>query len=214
MRNVEGHNLTIKIKKNGVEFFSSPVEVTEKISITSGRAEKLPPRYEQGNDKDLSHLINFNSPQMLGKAFKFKDTPMTILSVFDACFYSKTLSAREYTIQKNGKTLFTRRIGVITGGDIVAVDQTEIKFAQSPEKNQTLKAEAGVVYEVIFDNDCPYAPEDGTSDFDDYDKVIRTTDKFTLVGPDVMAFQGDPPTKDPPSTTAEGGDEEDRTGGG
>jgi hypothetical protein len=213
LRHVAGHNLTLTIKKNGAVTFSEKIDILERISIVSGHAEKLPPRHAAGDDKDLSHLVNFNSSEMVGENFKFNDKEMTILKTFNSCFYSKTLSAKEYTVQKNGQKVFSRQIGVITGGDIVAADQTEIKFANSPRKNQTLTAEPGVVYEVIFDNDCPNPPEDGSSDFDRYHEVIQTTHKFKLVGPDVIGFQGGdlPPQKDPPCGTAEGGE---KGGGG
>ena len=205
LRGIEGHNLTLTIKKNGLVIFSEAIDVSERISIVSSQAEPIPSHYNEGDNKDFSHLVDFNSPEMVGNDFKFNDKPTTILTIFNACFYSKTLSTRQYTIQKNGVDLFTRQIGIITGGDIVSLGQTEVTFAGSPNRNQTLTAEPGVLYEVIFDNDCPHPPSDGSSDFDLYDEFIQTTDKYTLVGPDVIGFQDPPPDEKAPPCASGGG---------
>jgi len=213
LRQVPGHNLTVTVKKNDAVIFNCAIEEKESISIASDSAETVPPRYNMGDDKDLSHIVDFNVANLIGKVFKFKPAPMTVLSIANACFYTKTLSTRQYTIQKNGKALFTRRIGVITGGDIICLGKTELKFANNPENNQTLTAEPGVVYEIIFDNNCPEPPTDGSSDFDKYCEYIETKDKFTLVSTasPSAAKDGDPPTeKEPPCASGQGGE----SGGG
>jgi hypothetical protein len=212
LRHVPGHNLKLSVKKNGTEIFSkSNIKVDEKISIVTVQAEKLQPRYNKPDEMNLDHLVNFNSPNMCGNAFKFKSEPKTtFLETSEACFYVKTLSKNECTVYKNKKKLFARRIGVITGGDIVALDKTEIKFEQATGDNQTLSAEPGTLYEIIFDNDCPSPPSAGESDFDRFSDIINTLDKFTLTGPDVVAFQGDPNPKEPPCNSGEGGE----SGGG
>ncbi len=213
LREVPGHNLTVTVKKNSKVIFTGAVEEAESISIVSDTAEGVPSHYKMGDDKDLSHIVDFNAANLIGKVFKFKPAPITVLSIADACFYAKTLSTRKYTIQKNGKALFSRKIGVITGGDIICLGKTELRFANAPEKNQTLTAELGVVYEIIFDNNCPNPPTDGSSDFDKYCEIIETKDKYTLVSTvaPAAAKDGDPPPdKEPPCASGQGGE----SGGG
>jgi hypothetical protein len=213
LRHVPGHNLTLTVKKNGVELFSGGIEDDEKISIRTNNAAEVPSHYNEGNDNDFSRLIDFNSPEMCGDSFKFNDRVMTSLSTSDACFYAKTISFGAYTIRKNEDPLATRRVGVITGGDIVSLGQTEITFFNTPENNLTLPAEAGVLYEIIFDNDCSGGhSNNGGSDFDRYSDVIDSEDIYTLTMPDVTGFQEGEEEEDPkkpPCTSGGGG-----TGGG
>jgi hypothetical protein len=209
LRHVLGHNLKVTVKKNEVVLDSFTIEKPdEQISIRTDNAKVVPSHYNEGNDNDFSHLVDFNSTEMCGTSFKFNNTPMTFLSTSDACFYSKTITNKPYTIRKNGSELFTRRLGLATGGDIVALDRTEITFHNSPDKNLTLLAEPDIIYEIIFDNDCPNPPEDGSSDFDRFSDVIESADKYTLTVPDVLGYMGpngDPPSKEPPCTSGAGG---------
>lgn len=208
LRHVPGHNLKIIVKKNAAEIFSSQIDDNENITIVTNSAKEVPSHYNEGSDNDFSHLVDFNSAEMCGTSFKFNQTSMTVLSTSEACFYSKTITNKPYTIRKNGEELFTRRLGLITGGDIIALDRTEIIFANSPGKNLTLVAEPDVIYEIIFDNDCPNPPTDGSSDFDRFSDVIESADKYTLTVPDVLGYMdpnGDPPSKEPPCTSGAGG---------
>ena len=217
LRHVPGHNLKLIVKKNSEEIFVGEIEKNERISIVTGQAKSVPPRYKAGNNNDLSHLVDFNSERMCGSKFKFKQMPMTLLSTTDACFYTKKLSRKQYTVRKNEDDVFTGRVGVITGGDIVALDQTEIIFNTSPAKNLTLPAGTDIFYEIILDNDCPNPPQDGSCDFDRYNEVIETMDKYTLKSPDVQGYM-DPEDdedeeedehKDPPCLNGLGGDSRD-----
>jgi hypothetical protein len=217
LRHISGHNLKLIVKKNSEQIFAGDIEKNERISIVTNRAKPLSPRYQEGDNYDLSHLVDFNSTRMCGNKFKFKQMPMTLLSTADACFYTKKRSRKQYTVRKNEDDVFTGRVGIITGGDIVALDQTEIIFSTSPAKNLTLPAETGVFYEIILDNDCLNPPPDGSCDFDRYNDVIETTDKYTLRSPDVQGYM-DPEEdeeeeedehKDPPCLNGLGGDSPD-----
>lgn len=213
LRHVPGHDLRVVVKKDGTVIFSEAVDKHEKISIVTNKAKEVPSHHTSGDDYDIRHLVDFNSDDLCGTSFKFNNSVMTFLSTSDACFYSKTISGKLYTVKKNGKEVFTRKIGIITGGDIVSLDKTEIFFVNSPDKNQVLPAETGVIYEIVFDNDCPDSPKDGSSDFDKFSEVIESADKYTLTEPDVLAYmdpgEGDErdegTSKDPPCGSALGG---------
>lgn len=217
LRHVPGHNLKIIVKKNGTEIFSSQLDTDEEISIITDDAESLPSHYTGGGDNDISHMVDFNAANMYGAAFKFNDSPLTLLTTSNACFYTKTISANPYTIRKNGDGIFTRRLGIITGGDIVSNGTTEILFEKMSGNNQSLPSEEGAVYEIIFDNDCPTPSANGGSDFDRFSDVVDNPNKFTLTTPEVLGYMDpgggeggddDPKNpKDPPCTSGLGGDD-------
>ncbi|MDQ6788992.1 MAG: hypothetical protein M3033_19485 [Acidobacteriota bacterium] len=206
LRHVANHNLKIIINKcrgeTSQESQTYEIEPNEKIYVRSSNAVAPDsPRYDGDDEKSLSRVIDFADAEMHEGRLAFEkglDLPKTFLSISDSVFYTKTLSKNVYDVVKNdGETIKTTEIGLVIGADIVcrAGGKTEILVAGKPNLIAPLVAEEGVVYEIVFDNDCYEPASHAEGDFKKYYDLISAPETFTLN----LAVAGeDPPPTDPP----------------
>lgn len=216
-RHVEHHNLSITVNKCRSGTLESSrtyaAEPNEKIYVRTNVANSQPIHFAEQNEKNLSHIIDFSAADMYDKKINFHKKPgvaLTFLSISGSVFYTKKLSNNIYNILKASEIKQQKKIGLIVGADIVCPngERTEITIEGKPAPFEPLVAEEGVVYEIIFDNDCNEPSRHPEGDFAAYYDLIDETERFSLeldapiepVDPDIPPIDPpvDPPDKNPP----------------
>jgi hypothetical protein len=212
LRHVVNHNLQIIVNKCRAETLEDSqiydIEPNEKIYIRSSSAvAPESPRYDGEDEKSLSRVIDFAAADMHDSRMaleKGQELPKTFLSISDSVFYTKTLSKNRYDIIKDDvQTMQTTEIGLIIGADIIcrAGGRTEIIVSGKPNLITPLSVEDGVVYEIVFDNDCHERAAHEEGDFKKYYDLISAPETFSVnltAGEDEPLPADDPPADDPP----------------